>query len=106
MRTTINIDGKGVTAYVKFHHHIINNSTKDKMFHGYVPPADFNGETICYLTFDDNPPIEATAFCSIGDQFCKAVGRKISLTRALEKANIDKTERRKIWDMYLENATV
>jgi len=44
------------------------------------------------------------AICSIKDNFCKATGRKISLTRAIEVAKenkkIDKNISKKIWETY------
>ena len=41
------------------------------------------------------------AQCAPEDNFCKATGRKISLTRAL--STVDKAERSDIWDAYLAN---
>jgi len=40
------------------------------------------------------------ATCSYKDHFCKDTGRRISLARALENANIPKEERKIIWEEY------
>ena len=50
---------------------------------------------------------EGVTFCSLKDNFCKATGRRIALTRALEKMRMKvpymtKAERRKVWEAYLE----
>ena len=40
------------------------------------------------------------ALCHKKDQFCKAVGRKLSLARALRIAGLSKDERTKVWEDY------
>ena len=43
------------------------------------------------------------AYCSSQDQFCKETGRKIALSRALQKATVlDKQDRTTIWRLYHE----
>lgn len=44
---------------------------------------------------------EGVAKCSAGDNFQKKVGRKIALTRALNKAGLSKAERSLVWLGYL-----
>ena len=39
------------------------------------------------------------AYCHNKDNFCKATGRKIALTRALQH-NFTRNERKQIWDQY------
>ena len=56
--------------------------------------------TTCYIKDKDFNPIDNDyAFCSIKDNFCKAIGRKISLARAL--MIFDKPIRKEIWEAYL-----
>lgn len=43
---------------------------------------------------------EATARCSVDDNFKKSTGRKIALTRALRKTGFGKAERRLVWEAY------
>lgn len=40
------------------------------------------------------------AYCSWGDNFSRDTGRKISLARALKKANVPKKDRTMIWEAY------
>ena len=40
------------------------------------------------------------AYCSKNDTFCKDTGRKLSLLRAMKKADIPKEERKVIWEVY------
>ena len=44
---------------------------------------------------------EGLAYCSINDNFERAIGRKIALTRALKDAGFDKDTRTAIWKEYL-----
>lgn len=49
---------------------------------------------------------EGMTICSLKDNFCKATGRRIALTRALEKMRVmvpylTKAERAKVWEVYL-----
>ena len=61
-------------------------------------------ETICQLVDKDNKVVTsgiAKAFHK--DNFCKATGRKLSLTRALKKSNFNKLERTAVWQIVEEN---
>lgn len=42
------------------------------------------------------------AYCHTNDNFCRATGRKIALTRALDGLKLDKETRQKIWKTYFE----
>ncbi len=44
--------------------------------------------------------VYGTALCHAKDHFCKDTGRKLSLARALKKADIPKAERTVIWELY------
>lgn len=43
---------------------------------------------------------EGWARCASTDNFCKATGRKLSLTRALEDTHFDREERKAVWDEF------
>ena len=67
-----------------------------------VDGVRFNGFTDC-LVFDkekglESPEIVGRAYCSSVDTFNKAVGRKTSLTRAVQ--GFSKEERTEIWGKY------
>ena len=47
-----------------------------------------------------NIAIGARAKCSIGDQFCREKGRKLSLRRLLKTLDIPREERALIWEAY------
>lgn len=46
-----------------------------------------------------------TAYCHKTDQFCKAIGRKISFTRALQR-NFSRRERGELWEQFLQMVKV
>lgn len=58
--------------------------------------------TICnIINMNDNSIICCgCSFCSLYDNFNKAVGRKISLSRALENNMFSKEDRKNIWNVY------
>lgn len=69
----------------------------------------YKGVTYCYVVEisgkEDTPatPISVgAAFCGAGDRFEKAVGRKISLGRAI--ANLGADFRKEIWELYLKTS--
>lgn len=43
---------------------------------------------------------QGTARCSKDDNFCRETGRKTSLTKALNKSNLSKIQRKNIWNSY------
>jgi len=49
---------------------------------------------------DDENVTVAIAECSAKDHFNKDTGRKLSLLRALQNANVPKKERKEIWEAY------
>lgn len=44
--------------------------------------------------------------CSLQDNFCKATGRKLALTRALERSFLMRGDRTNIWDAYFSRDSV
>jgi hypothetical protein len=52
-----------------------------------------DGKPATVLASDD-------AACSASDNFRKETGRKIALTRAIEKAKLSKQDRRLVWEAY------
>lgn len=62
-------------------------------------------KTTCTITKNNAPILQYHCVCSLGDQFRKETGRKISLTRALlsrtaEHHGFDKALRTEIWRTY------
>ena len=62
------------------------------------------GSTTCIITPEDEQEdaigILGVAWCSTQDIFEKETGRKVSLTRALERWGLARTERAQIWEAY------
>jgi hypothetical protein len=50
----------------------------------------------------NNEEFNTVAACAREDNFCKANGRKIALTRALSDAQLPKTVRTAIWTDYFK----
>lgn len=69
------------------------------------------GTTLCRITqlkeneADEDIYFEGFAFCSEKDVYCKSIGRKHSLTRALFAMQLPKDIRRNIWNNYLNQPT-
>ena len=68
--------------------------------------SHIKGATRCTLAMLDkegNKEIVAItqAWCSVKDPYNKERGRKISLTRALNEAGLNKEERTQVWEAYL-----
>lgn len=59
--------------------------------------------TLCRIILPNGKIYTGIARCSKRDNFCKDIGRKVSLTRALKSAGFDKAERRIFWKTYLNN---
>lgn len=55
--------------------------------------------TSCLLTVN-NEQFDAVAACVNGDNFNKAVGRKLALSRALNEAQLPRDIRRQVWETY------
>lgn len=65
--------------------------------------------TWCTIARMDGPKeatelISEDAYCSNSDNFCRAVGRKLSLARALRKLTPDREYRRVAWMAYHNRA--
>jgi len=54
--------------------------------------------TICVIGVGDYHLSSGMADCSVSDQFCRATGRKLALTRAV--AELPKHVRKAIWEGY------
>jgi hypothetical protein len=73
-----------------------------------VGPSGCLGEqrvTVCYIwNFDSEPSIQllgtGQARCYYRDQFNRATGRKLALTRAMTVAGLDKVDRTLVWRAY------
>lgn len=61
-------------------------------------------ETQCFIRKQDTLIATGFASCSDSDNFERAIGRKVSLSRALRNAGFDKITRRFIWEHYFEKA--
>jgi len=68
----------------------------------YDVPLNTCGSTECRITVPDNALAVSFghAHCSIKDNFSRAIGRKVSLGRALIAAFPDKEDRRYVWEQY------
>ena len=64
-------------AVVKFHHRRVYDDRTVLV----VEPR--GGTTICRLEIPDEEAIEATARCNSKENYCKRIGRDVSLGRAL-----------------------
>ena len=65
----------------------------------YVPKPKNTKETLCHLYNDEKMEGSiGSAVCSKDDNFCRATGRKIALTRALQ--NYPREFRREVWQAY------
>ncbi len=86
----------GAIARVKWRHvHV-----RGKLPIGVALGLPYRGMTICYISVSDMAEDQlAPAFCSMADNFSKEIGRKVSLTKALEY--FDKPTRTAIWKAYL-----
>ena len=76
--------------------------------HAYRMGESSIGYTSCSIVVPENlPPVAIKfAYCSNKDNFCRAIGRKISLGRALIAAFPDKEDRRFIWEQYFKKLGV
>lgn len=45
---------------------------------------------------------QGVAVCDSRDNFCKEIGRKLSMTRALRNTDLSKQERQLIWENYFD----
>lgn len=69
----------------------------------YIERQNMPPITFCGIMRDDDPtkfPISGVAACTTNDHFCKETGRKLSLARAMKRANLPKEERTVIWELY------
>lgn len=73
-----------------------SHSTKSENRHTVCELLTLEGDTL-------KPFATGIAQCHPKDNFCKAVGRKRSLKRALENAGFDKSVRTQVWNAYREH---
>ena len=68
------------------------------------PTTPYRGRTECIVALDKEGELltEGESYCSIRDRFDKAVGRKVSLARAIE--GFDKELREEFWMKYIETS--
>ena len=71
----------------------------------YLPePKKIKDRTLCSIVpggiFDER--VMGEAYCLLGDNFSRNEGRKISLRRALDRANFDKPTRTLFWKAYFK----
>jgi len=73
----------------------------------YITDKYFGRFTTSTIRLNNRPIAMGSAICSLKDNFCKSIGRKLSLTRAIETAKkngeIDKNISKKIWEIYRKN---
>ena len=69
-----------------------------KWYHNFEE-VDQQHMTVCEV-LTNNAKFYGTALCHKKDQFCKAVGRKLSLARALRIAGLSKEQRKQVWEDY------
>ena len=86
----------GVELEVKFGHGWIFRPNAP----GLTPAMDFanHRRTVCWIEFNGRRVSSGLANCSRLDQFCRATGRKLALTRAV--AELPKHVRKAIWEGY------
>jgi len=53
-------------------------------------------QTVCAITVE-NRQIFGVSKVGHGDMYCKKVGRKLSLTRALAKSDLNRADRTTVW---------
>jgi hypothetical protein len=58
--------------------------------------------TTCIVTKGDKLICKGNSHCHKKDNFVKATGRKIALTRAIELLQLDKESRKEMWNKYFE----
>lgn len=83
---------------------ILNNNLFLVKWKHEHPQPDGSGCTVCKIQLGEKILTEAEAICSSKDQFCKDIGRKISLARALPNLALHKKERKIFWDEYFKRA--
>jgi len=70
----------------------------------YICDPEFGRSTQSTIRLNNKPVSTGFATCSCTDNFSKSVGRKLSLTRAIDIAKkngeIDKNVSKKIWETY------
>lgn len=85
--------------------HKMDNPTTSSLKTVYGLPYDLRGVTDCIIVYnniDGDSVATGRAFCSMQDNFNKAKGRRISLTRALEQLGVSKEIRAIVWTEYLK----
>jgi hypothetical protein len=67
-----------------------------------TPEAPVKAMTDCTLQLgeDADSVVDGYAFCAKSDNFCKETGRKVSLARALQAAELPRDLRKAVWQAY------
>ena len=60
--------------------------------------------TVCFIINNENEESIGCALCNPKDNYCRAIGRKLSLARAMKAAKLPKEERTVIWEIYRNSA--
>ena len=97
----LSVNGKDYI--VKFHHASMPFDTNEQSYKTF--PIT-NGSTIgslCQIIEGEKIVEQGEARCSLKDQFCRAIGRKIALTRAIRQlypGEKNKKSRADFWSAY------
>jgi len=75
------------------------SDTRHKM-DGNPERPEYRAITYCVITAPELSRHLGAAFCSWADNFSRNIGRKISLSRAMQTAELPKKERTLIWEAY------
>ena len=57
-------------------------------------------QTVCDIGFPNGEVFTGVSVCGRKDNFCREIGRKISLTRALKEAGFTYEGRQQVWKAY------
>jgi hypothetical protein len=103
-RRRVQIDLNGEKVFLGFRHKQAKVDEEGKLEHICGPTKPCRAVTTAVLSFDEGKEVwVGNAWCSLGDQFSKERGRKISLARALQHTP-DREWRRLVWDAYFARA--
>lgn len=85
----------GVEYWVSFYHENYTN-------HDDITQSTLTSHTKCKIENKTNPEFtqNGVALLSKGDKFCKDLGRKIALRRALNQLGLSKEVRTLFWNQY------
>lgn len=72
-------------------------------FHYPPPDQQHNIATTATVELDGKQSSCGLALCSESDNFCRRIGRKVALARALKNAGLNKPDRARAWSAYFAN---